>query len=286
MRTQIRTLLPLAVVALAVNTAGAAPVPIGQAKDVVPAASSMGAGGNATLAPGATVFQDDLVRTGAAGKAGLQFLDETQLEVGPNSSAKLDRFVFNPDKTAAQASISLAKGVFRFVSGGHSRPNSYSITTPHATLGIRGTEIEITVTDVQTDIIVKSGLVNACSRVSNGCRELSPNRQNNAGIFTVTGLVRAYAFRQSDDFPGGNRTAGVGGGGGGGGGSLAPQGLSRGDNDLDNSIRVRGVAVGLGDGVPPGLALGLPGPPNFVPPGPPAFVPPPPASPSRPRPNN
>jgi hypothetical protein len=147
------------------------------------------------------VFQNDSVQTGALGRAGLQFLDETESEVGPTSSAKLDRFVFNPDKTTAEASINLAKGVFRFVSGDRARPNTYTITTPHVTLGIRGTEIVIDVTPFQTNV-----------------------------IFTVSGFVRAFAF-QKTDAQGGIRAGAVGGAGGSGGGGGLPLAPTRGPSD-------------------------------------------------------
>jgi hypothetical protein len=186
----------------ATSSALAAMSPIGEAKKVVPSASNIGESGNLTLSVGSTVFQDDLVNTGPLGRAGLQFLDATQLEVGPNSSAKLDRFVFNPDKSASEASISLAKGVFRFVSGGHNRPNTYTITTPHATLGIRGTIIRLTITSFRTDIVVEEGFVDACSKQGGGCRELSPTLPTNAGTFTVTGFVRDFAFNGTGDITG------------------------------------------------------------------------------------
>src|SRR5215217_4342982 len=95
---------------LLIATAAGAATPIGEAKRIVPAVTSTGDSGNLTLSIGSNVFQDDLVKTGVVGRAGLQFLDQTELEVGPNSSAKLDHFIFNPDKTASEASISLAKG--------------------------------------------------------------------------------------------------------------------------------------------------------------------------------
>jgi len=167
---------------------------IGEAKKIVPAALSEGQNGQITLAAGSSLFQNDVVKTGNLGRAGLQFLDLTELEVGPNSSAKLDKFVFNPDRTASEVSLNLAKGVFRFVSGGQSRPNTYTITTPHSTLGIRGTVIEFHVRDTVTEIIVREGTVQACSTRGGSCRELSPQLPANAGVFTSTGFVRTFAL--------------------------------------------------------------------------------------------
>lgn len=220
--------------------APAATSPIGEAKKIVPAVTSAGENGNVTLAVGSNLFQDDLVKTGALGRAGLQFLDATQLEVGPNSSAKLDRFVFNPDKTASEVSLNLAKGVFRFVSGGRSRPETYTINTPHATLGIRGTVIQFRITEFQTDIIVEEGMVNACSKQNGGCQQLSPSLVNNAGIFTVTGFVRAFAFRNANDL-GGDRTGALGG---------VPPSLGSSTNPAALGSRENGTSVDGGTGAP------------------------------------
>jgi hypothetical protein len=223
---------PLTLLIASVNSALAVTSPIGEAMNVVPAVTSTGENGNVTLSAGATVFQDDLVKTGALGRAGLQFLDETKLEVGPNSSAKLDRFVFNPDKTASEASISLAKGIFRFVSGGHNKPNTYTITTPHATLGIRGTAIRMTITQFRTDIVVEEGFVDACSTKGGGCKQLSPGLASNAGTFTLTGFVRDFASQSNGSIQGVGTTGAMPGARG--AGSLTPSETGGQSGDASN----------------------------------------------------
>src|SRR4051794_11167760 len=69
-------------------------VQIGATRFVVPSAEH---GSTDTqlviLTVGTNVFANDVVKTGAVGRTGLEFLDKTRFEVGPNSSAKLDKFV-------------------------------------------------------------------------------------------------------------------------------------------------------------------------------------------------
>src|SRR5215217_6106139 len=96
-----------------VSGANAAAPPIGEAKAVLPSAVSEGENGKITLTLGSTLFPNDVVQTAAQGKAGLEFLDKTTLEIGPNSTVKLDKFIFNPDRTAAEVSMTMTKGVFR-----------------------------------------------------------------------------------------------------------------------------------------------------------------------------
>ncbi len=90
---------------------------------------------------GDRVFQDELIRTGSASKGQLLFRDETSLTIGPESEVKLDRFVYNP-QGGSSVTLNATKGVFRFISG--SLPSqAYEIKTPAATIGVRGTIINI-----------------------------------------------------------------------------------------------------------------------------------------------
>ena len=56
----------------------------------------------------------------------------------------IDAFVFNDDNTARKISINAVRGAFRFITG-NSPKDAYSITTPTATIGVRGTEFDFNV---------------------------------------------------------------------------------------------------------------------------------------------
>lgn len=99
---------------------------------------------------------DQGVRTGAASTAQLLFLDETSMNVGPNSNLKLDRFVYDPDRSLNDIALSSSKGIFRFVSGS-SDPRSYHLKTPVATIGVRGTIYDTIVSDKEDIIILVEG---------------------------------------------------------------------------------------------------------------------------------
>jgi hypothetical protein len=61
------------------------------------------------VAVGAPVVTDDLMNTDVQGRTNLRFIDQSNLDIGPGSDVKIDRFVYNPNRTAG-ASISLVKG--------------------------------------------------------------------------------------------------------------------------------------------------------------------------------
>ena len=104
---------------------------------VVQAAHIDGRSGKMILQPASPVFSGDHIITDALGLVQVKFRDDTKLVVGPNSMMVIDAFVFNNDNTARQVSISAVRGAFRFIAGKSSK-DAYSITTPTATIGVRG----------------------------------------------------------------------------------------------------------------------------------------------------
>ncbi len=85
-----------------------------------------------------TVYQNEIIETAANSASEMVFLDSTKLTVGPNSRLTLDRFVYDPDKETGSFILTASEGVFRFFSG-KLASESYTISTPTATIGIRGT---------------------------------------------------------------------------------------------------------------------------------------------------
>ena len=99
------------------------------------------------LRVGLDVQANERVTTKADDRAHLVFLDGTSLTVGPNSAIVLDKFVYDPDKKAGELSLKAAKGVFRLVGGNISKTNDIQITTPTASIGIRGGIVNFEVGD-------------------------------------------------------------------------------------------------------------------------------------------
>ena len=115
-------------------TASNAQQRIGSANTVKPEASGTIAG---TLSAGSSVHSNETVKTGSAGQTGLGFIDKTTLHVGPSSSVRLDKFVYDPNKGTGSVVIDATKGAFRFSTGAQGKGN-YQVKTPYGTLGVRG----------------------------------------------------------------------------------------------------------------------------------------------------
>src|SRR5258708_18677755 len=71
------------------------------------------------IAKGDEVVRNEVVRTEADADARLVFRDDTNLSLGPGSTLKLDRTVFD-DPKLGDIAIKLTFGAFRFVTGNRS----------------------------------------------------------------------------------------------------------------------------------------------------------------------
>jgi|SRR5947208_1467167 len=114
---------------------------IGTATGVKPEAKGSVAG---QLSASSSVHANETVTTGGSGQANLQFLDNTKLSVGPTSTVRLDKFVYDPNKSKGSVVVNATRGSYRFVTGVQDS-KSYEIKTPYATLGVRGTVLEVVV---------------------------------------------------------------------------------------------------------------------------------------------
>ena len=125
-------MVSLAIVALPTEAAG----PSGIVIAVVQATEADGQTGKRVLVQSGPVYSGDHITTGPNGQAQVKFRDNTKLIVGPNSMMVIDAFIFEGD-TARKININAVRGAFRFITG-KSPKDAYTITTPTATIGVRG----------------------------------------------------------------------------------------------------------------------------------------------------
>jgi len=90
------------------------------------------------LAQGDAVVANETIETGAEGRGQVLFLDQTTLALAPSSRVVLDSFVFDPDGGGGSFGLQLTQGALRFIGGRTTENRDGTITTPTATIGIRG----------------------------------------------------------------------------------------------------------------------------------------------------
>lgn len=142
-------------------TAGAAAEGIGVAAVVVRDVTGSAGGAPRALDVGNDVFQDETISTASDSNAQLLFLDQTSLTIGPSSDVLLDRFVFDGNRRASDFAVQATRGALRFVSGS-SKSEAYKIKTPVATIGVRGTIVDVFVRPGRAIVILEEGATDVC----------------------------------------------------------------------------------------------------------------------------
>lgn len=97
------------------------------------------------------------VITGDDARVQLVLPDETVFTISANSDMEIDSFVYETPKTFRALAVGFTKGVFRWVTG-KVRPvkdqSDMKVRLPIATIGIRGTDVEMTVNPDGTGSVV------------------------------------------------------------------------------------------------------------------------------------
>ena len=129
------------------------------------------------------VLRDETVRTGDDSATRLVMADSTNLSLGPNATLRLDRTVFNDEHSYRDIAVRLTTGAFRFVTG-HSEKAAYKITTPLASIGVRGTILDILSQRGQTTVVLQEGASSVCT-LGFQCVQLT--QPGDTAIITLTG---------------------------------------------------------------------------------------------------
>jgi len=129
--------------------ASASAADIGQVKVAKGRVDVERAGTTAPATVGARLQESDVVRTGPDGSVGITMSDDSLLSAGPNSVLSLDRYAYDPTTQQGRFDTTLNKGTLNVISGRIAKqsPDSMTVRTPHAVLGVRGTHFVVSQDD-------------------------------------------------------------------------------------------------------------------------------------------
>src|SRR5262245_8377739 len=122
------------------------------------------------IAKGDEVVRNEVVRTAADSDARFVLRDDTNLSLGPGSTLRLDRTVFD-DPKPGDIAIKLTSGAFRFVTG-NSNKEAYVCKTPIATMEVQATKLDILVKKRRNIIVLRAGKVTVCVPGPGKCVDL------------------------------------------------------------------------------------------------------------------
>lgn len=170
--------------------------------------------GTRALGLGTGVVQNETIASSGSGRGQILFIDQTTLSMAPNTTIVLDEFVFNPNGSG-QMGLQMTEGALRFIGGTLSRDQEATVTTPTATIGIRGSSALISYLNGQAIAVFLAG-ERLCITSTSGGRACT-SRQG--GVLTEDGYqgrvnpaFLAQLLQLIDGQPGGGGGTGLGSG--------------------------------------------------------------------------
>lgn len=124
-----------------------------------------------SLQKGSAVFAGDTVEVAESGFAVLSMADSTRLTLPGGSSMQVAAYRYAPaSPQTSVASFKLLKGAVRAVTGAIAKaePNNVKFFTETATVGIRGTALDVSCTSQAGSLVVCSGSSNLTVELRNG----------------------------------------------------------------------------------------------------------------------
>ncbi len=101
-----------------------------------------------TLSRRSKFYANEVLKTGEGSRAQLRFKDRALMTLRPKSELNIGEYHFGGAKdTNNRAFLNLVSGGFRTISGaiGKANKSAYRVTTPAASIGIRGTDYELVI---------------------------------------------------------------------------------------------------------------------------------------------
>ena len=141
---------------------GQAPLKVGRAEVIRNEVVSINEAELIQVSVGDEVVRDETLRTSDDSDARIRLLDDTKLSLGPRSTLKIDRAVYSGETSYKEITIRLTEGAFRFITG-KSDKKSYRIETPFASIGVRGTILDIRIAANQTLVALQDGEASVCA---------------------------------------------------------------------------------------------------------------------------
>ena len=111
-------------------------------------------GGSEELHVGDNIYQGDVVETSGGSLLGLSLNDGTAFNMGAGARMVLNQLIYDSASNSNSGLFSLVKGSISFVAGQVAKSGDMRVETPVATMGIRGTTVNTSITaDIGGNIV-------------------------------------------------------------------------------------------------------------------------------------
>jgi hypothetical protein len=98
---------------------------------------------------GLHILPHDTLETAAGASLGIILQDGTRVAMGSNSRLEIDTYLYSPGEGKLESLLRLVRGVMVYVSGKMTQlsPGSTRVETPVGVVGLRGTELAISLVE-------------------------------------------------------------------------------------------------------------------------------------------
>lgn len=133
---------------------------------------------------GAALYEGDDLRTGAGAVVVIGFRDQSKVSVNPETTMRIEAYVYNRPQTSDNMAISLLKGGLRVFTGliGKTSPSAFLVKTRTSTVGIRGTGMDLSCEGPCVDASVGGPAVGTEA----GAASAGPEPKQADGLFLLT----------------------------------------------------------------------------------------------------
>ena len=139
--------------AQAAGTAAAAKV-VGHVVKMTGSASIVRNGVTVDVNSGDVVYQNDVVQTGSGSTLGLVMIDGTTFNLTANARLMMNDLTYDATSTSNTSLFTLVQGAATFVAGQVAKTGDMKVSTPVATMGIRGTAVILDISAVDGTVSV------------------------------------------------------------------------------------------------------------------------------------
>ena len=175
--------------AQAAGTAAAAKV-VGHVVKMTGSASIVRNGVTIDVNNGDNVYQNDVVQTGSGSTLGLVMIDGTTFNLTANARLMMNDLTYDATSTSNTSLFTLVQGAATFVAGQVAKTGDMKVSTPVATMGIRGTAVILDINAIDGTVTVsvanqRDGLVHSV-QVFNARGDLIGTVTSNGSFLTLT----------------------------------------------------------------------------------------------------
>lgn len=141
------------------------------------------------------IFKNDILRTRANSTLGITFNDATTFNLTANAQIVVDNFVYAEGSTGNAAMFDIAKGTVAFVAAAVAKTGDMKISTPTASLGIRGTTGLVEVPDGTSPTSARDVGIKLYPDADGRVGHIDVNGRDGARLGTLTQGASGFAIR-------------------------------------------------------------------------------------------